>query len=168
MSNQIVSMNKLKQFLKLSLKGHSYRQISEMTGTSRNTINKYKKVLDKYPLSYKELVHISDKELYSIVYPPSEDKPTHDELYGLFPQMDIQISRIGVTKFILWEEYKQSYPDGLQYSQFCEHLINEKIVIRNHDLAKEPICDRMCNSQFGATLPSHPNSFGFFTKSICN
>ena len=121
MANQIVSMNKLKQYLKLSLKGYSYRQISEMTGMSRNTINKYKDVLDKHPLSYKELVHLSDKDLYSIVYPPSEEKPTHDELYGLFPQMDSQLSRIGVTKFMLWEQYKQNYPQGVQYSQFCEH-----------------------------------------------
>ena len=63
MANQIISMNKLKQFLKLSLKGHSYRQISEMTGMSRNTINKYKDILDKHPLTYKELVQPSYREL---------------------------------------------------------------------------------------------------------
>jgi len=98
-------MNKLKQFLKLSLKGYSYRHISEMTGMSRNTTSKYKDILDKHPLSYLELLQLSDKELYSIVYPPSEEKPTHDELYGLFPQMDTHLSRIGVTKFMLWEQY---------------------------------------------------------------
>ncbi len=121
MANQIVSMNKLKQYLKLSLKGYLYRQISLMTGMSRNTINKYKEVLDKHPMSYKELVQLSDKELYSIIYPPSEEKPSHEELYGLFPAMDKQLYRIGVTKFMLWEQYKQNYPDGVQYSQFCEH-----------------------------------------------
>jgi transposase len=121
MANQIVSMNKLKQYLKLSLKGYSYRQISEMTSMSRNTLSKYKDMLDKHPLSYEEMLKLSDKELYSIVYPPSEEKPTHDELYGLFPEMDNQLSRIGMTKFILWEQYKLQYPDGVQYSQFCEH-----------------------------------------------
>ncbi len=95
-----------------------------MTGMSRNTINKYKDVLDKHPLSYKELIQLSDKELYSIVYPPSDDKPTHDELYGLFPQMDIQLSRIGVTKFMLWEQYKKSYPDGGSILNFANIIVD--------------------------------------------
>lgn len=64
MANQIVFMNKLKQYLMLSLKGYSYRHISEMTGMSRNTISKYKDMLDKHPLSYKALEKLSDKEFF--------------------------------------------------------------------------------------------------------
>lgn len=121
MANQIISMTKLKKFLKLSLEGKSQRQIRELTGMSRNTIIKYREVIHKHPLSERELLKLSDKELYSIVYPASEDKPEHEMLYSLFPQMDVQLSRVGVTKLMLWEQYKENYPDGVQYSQFCEH-----------------------------------------------
>lgn len=69
MANQIIPMSKLRKFLKLSLEGKSLRQISELTGMSRNTIFKYNDLLKKHPLSQKELANLSDKELYSIVYP---------------------------------------------------------------------------------------------------
>jgi hypothetical protein len=42
MANQIIPMSKLRKFLKLSFEGKSLRQISELTGMSRNTIFKYK------------------------------------------------------------------------------------------------------------------------------
>jgi hypothetical protein len=35
--------------------------------------------------------------------------------------MDVQLIRVGVTKFMLWEQYKQKQPEGLQYSLFREH-----------------------------------------------
>ena len=121
MANQIIPMSKLRKFLKLSLEGKSLRQISELTGMSRNTIFKYNDLLKKHPLSQKELANLSDKELYSIVYPPAVEKQAHEVLYGLFPEMDVKLSRVGVTKFMLWEQYKQNHPEGLQYSRFCEH-----------------------------------------------
>lgn len=33
--------------------------------------------------------------------------------------MHRQLSRKGVTLPLIWEEYKQAHPDGLQYTQFC-------------------------------------------------
>ena len=105
MANQIIPMSKLRKFLKLSLEGKSLRQISELTGMSRNTIFKYNDLLKKHPLSQKELANLSDKELYSIVYPPAVEKQAHEVLYGLFPEMDVKLSRVGVTKFMLLEQY---------------------------------------------------------------
>lgn len=50
MANQIIPMSKLRKFLKLSLEGKSLRQISELTGLSRNTIFKYNDLLKKTSL----------------------------------------------------------------------------------------------------------------------
>lgn len=100
----------------------SDRKISQLTGMSRNTIDKYKDVFDKHPLSYQQLLKLSDKELYSIVYPPAEQDPSHDELYRLFPDMEKRLTKVGVTKLLLWEDYKREFPQGVQYSQFCEHF----------------------------------------------
>lgn len=122
MANQIVSMKKLRKLLKLTLEAKSERLISKLTGMSRNTMDKYKEVFNRHPFTYAQLLKLTDKELYSIVYPPSEQKPTHEELYRLFPSMESKLSRIGVTKLMLWEEYKSQYADGVQYSQFCEHF----------------------------------------------
>lgn len=122
MANQNVSMNKIKKFLQLYQAGNSLRQISSITSMSRNTIYKYKEMLDKHPLSYKELIQCSDKELSSIVYPPAEEKPVHEQLYGMFAGMEKKLRKKGVTKYFLWEQYKSQYPQGVQYSQFCEHF----------------------------------------------
>ena len=35
--------------------------------------------------------------------------------------MHQELRRKGVTLMLLWEEYKAAQPDGLQYSQYCEH-----------------------------------------------
>ena len=35
--------------------------------------------------------------------------------------MHQELRRKGVTLLLLWEEYKEGHPEGLQYSQYCEH-----------------------------------------------
>jgi transposase len=32
-----------------------------------------------------------------------------------------ELRKKGVTLQLLWQEYKEQYPDGYQYTQFCEH-----------------------------------------------
>lgn len=34
--------------------------------------------------------------------------------------MHAELARPGVTRLLLWQEYKAAYPDGWQYSVFCE------------------------------------------------
>jgi transposase len=122
MANQILLMSKVKKILKLLSQGASKRSISEQCRISRNTVDKYATIFQSHPLGYSGLLKLSDKELYSVIAPPAEHEPTHDELYGLFPDMLNKLSRKGVTRLMLWEEYKSDYPQGVQYSQFCEHF----------------------------------------------
>jgi transposase len=35
-------------------------------------------------------------------------------------EIHLELRQKGVTLALLWEEYKSVYPDGYQYSQFCE------------------------------------------------
>jgi transposase len=122
MANQIIIMSKAKKILKLLSQGTSKRSISELCQISRNTVDKYATIFQSHPLGYNGLLKLSDKELYSVIAPPAEHEPTHDELYGLFPDMLNKLTRKGVTRLKLWEEYKSDYPQGVQYSQFCEHF----------------------------------------------
>lgn len=115
-------MSKVKSILRLLSAGESKRLISERLNASRKTVDKYESIFVQHPLSYKELLNLSDKELMSIIAPPATHAPTNDELYGLFPDMERELKRVGVTKLFLWEKYKECYSDGVQYSQFCEHF----------------------------------------------
>lgn len=38
-----------------------------------------------------------------------------------FVHLQRELSRPGVTRMLLWQEYKAQHPQGLQYSAFCEH-----------------------------------------------
>jgi transposase len=53
----------------------------------------------------------------SKLYPPAVKPPS-------FPEPDMQyifseMRKKHVTLMILWEEYKEQYPEGLMYAQFC-------------------------------------------------
>lgn len=115
-------MSKAKSILRLLNAGESKRLISVRMKTSRKTVDKYESIFSQHPLGYKELLKLSDKELMSIIAPPAVHAPTNDELYGLFPDMERELKKVGVTKLFLWEKYKEEYEDGVQYSQFCEHF----------------------------------------------
>jgi len=36
--------------------------------------------------------------------------------------MEQSLKRVGMTRFLLWQDYKEKYPSGVQYSRFCEHF----------------------------------------------
>jgi transposase len=36
-------------------------------------------------------------------------------------ELHTELRRSGVTPMLLWQEYKEKFPEGYQYSQFCEH-----------------------------------------------
>lgn len=102
--------------------GVSKRKIAEQTRSSRKTVDKYEQIFSSHPFSYEKLLSLSHKELSSIIAPCSEHTPTHRELYGLFGGMLERLKKRGVTVQLLWEEYKAEYPDGVQLTQFYEHL----------------------------------------------
>jgi transposase len=54
-----------------------------------------------------------------------------------FAHIHAELSRAGVTRLLLWQEYKASQPEGWQYSVFCEQyrrwLATQELVLRqNH------------------------------------
>jgi len=54
-----------------------------------------------------------------------------------------EMRRKDVTLQLLWQEYKQAYPDGYEYTQFCEHYRRSKqkldLVLRHEHRAGEKI-----------------------------
>jgi transposase len=54
-----------------------------------------------------------------------------------------ELRRKGVTLTLLWQEYKAVYPDGYQFTQFCEHykrwLGTQELVMRQHHRAGEKL-----------------------------
>ena len=124
MANTPISMSKIRQLLRLHTQGYSKLQIAEQTGIARNTLKKYLGVFTTCEISYSELNQLSDKELEELFIKPQE-KPLTEKLqtlFALFPHIEKELKRKGVTRNLLWEDYKRNHPDGVGRSQFNHYL----------------------------------------------
>jgi transposase len=117
-------MSKIRHILRLHVQGRSKLQIAVQTGVSRNTLKKYLKEFIESGLSFDEIDQLSDKDLEDLFVKVEEKPPskTIQTLFDLFPSMDKELKRKGVTRTLLWEEYRQKHPDGLGVSQFKHYL----------------------------------------------
>ncbi len=124
MANKPISLIMLKEILRLKLKGLSNKQISKNLSLSRTTIVKYVKAMEDSGLSFKELNNLSEKDLHDLFSftPSSTVGSDYEILLEKFPVYEKELQKTGVSRQLLWEEYRQSYPEGLSYSQFCYHF----------------------------------------------
>lgn len=98
----------------------SNRQISESTGVSRPVVANYIAGYRLTGLSYEEFSTISDTEAVERIRAAKPVTDTRNSAaIAFFPYMLKELSRVGVTRELLWNEYRAKHPDGYEYSQFC-------------------------------------------------
>jgi transposase len=125
MANKKTNMSKLRQILRLYEQGERKLKISELTGVSRNTLKKYIKIYLNLGLAPKDIEGFSDQELDQLfgenLVPEPGDK--YKTLESIFPAIEKELKRRGITKQILWERYIAKHPDGYRLSQFKHHYL---------------------------------------------
>lgn len=129
MANNPISMNKVRQILRLHTQGYKKLQIAEQTGVARNTLKKYIKEFTESGLNFSEVNELSDKDLEDLFVKPKEQSPVNDKLktlFDLFPMVDKEMKRKGMTRKILWKDYKEKHPDGVGRSQFNRYYASWK------------------------------------------
>ena len=99
-------------------------EIIVQTGIHRNTLKKIIFDFKESKLSFLEIAALSDHALDELFNKSFENVQSENlaTLYTLFPEIDRQLKRKGVTKMLLWEEYRKKYPDGIGRSQFLFHF----------------------------------------------
>jgi transposase len=120
MANNPIKMAKVRQILRLYSEGKSKLQISEHTGSSRNTIKKYIRIYESLDLQYSEVEKLSNgklTELFCIDERAPNDRT--QALLSLLPQIEKELKRKGMTKSKQWKIYIQSHPDGFKFTRFC-------------------------------------------------
>lgn len=128
--SQPLRMHQIRRIFELQSQGQSIRHTERLTGLSRNTIREYLRRIALAGLSANQVLDLDDDSLAAIVY--TEDIEllrtgrTKDERYSIFEQradyFSSELRKRGVTRQLLWEEYRKENSDGYSYSQFCEHL----------------------------------------------
>ena len=108
-------MLKTREILRLDRAGLSLRDIAQSLSCGKSTVSEVLQRAEGAKISWP--IDLSDKEIMSLLYPPALKPP-------IFPEPDMEyvfyeMKKKAVTLMLLWEEYKETYPHGLMYSQFC-------------------------------------------------
>lgn len=112
-------MRRIREVLRLAALGHSARQIAGSVGAARSTVaeclQRAAQAGLSWPLPAEQDEAALEARLYpakavAAAYPPPDFAAVHAEL-----------SKKGVTRQLLWQEYKAAHPDGLRYTAFCIH-----------------------------------------------
>jgi transposase len=131
MANTTISMNKIRQILRLHDHGRSKQAIAIQAGVSRNTVKKYIKFFQQSGFTFEEVNSLGDKELEDLFGKSNERKPDSrlQALQRCLPHIDKELKRPGVTRKLLWEAYMKEFPEGLQYTQFCFYYNQWKAIV---------------------------------------
>jgi len=131
MAGKPKSMSMVKQLLILHQQGKGRKTIARLLGISKNTVKAYQEKLSAILNANKaqkwtinELIKLPEPELEAKFHPGNPAYKDH-RFDRLKPHLDYylnELTRVGVGRKLLWEEYRQQDPDGYSYSQFCFHL----------------------------------------------
>jgi len=145
MARKRISMRKLKEILRLKYEcGLSNRQIAKSCNVGRRAVSEYSKLAEKTALNWEEAKNLTDADLEQRLYGADtgialvQEKELPDWNY-----MYQELKKPHVTLLLLWQEYKEQYLDGYQYSWFNESY--------NRWLKKRSLCMRQ-NHKAGEKL----------------
>lgn len=138
MAGKTKNMSQIKQLLILHSQGKGKKTIARTLQMSKNTVREYLLKLDqlingKDSFSISELISLDNPELEAKFHagnPAYKDDHRYDIFREQIPYLIRELQRKGVTRYLLWEEYRQANPDGYSYSQFCFHLQQQMIAAR--------------------------------------
>jgi transposase len=115
-------MRKIQEVLRLHVQTKlSERAISSSVSLSRSTVTKIITRAKDAGISWPLPPELDESQLESLLVPNPQGRPRNcDE--PEWTQVLQELKTKGVTLQLLWMEYKQAYPTGYQYSQFCERF----------------------------------------------
>jgi transposase len=115
-------MRHVKEILRLKFQNHlSLREIARSCGLPTSTVSDYLRRAQGADLQWPLPEGLADPELKARLM-SSADPPTGTPAKPLpdWPTIHQELRRKGVTLQLLWQEYRQIYPEGYRYSRFCE------------------------------------------------
>lgn len=124
MSQEKLPMNKTKEIFRLHFESKlSNRQIARCHKISRGTVQNYLFRFALIGLAWPLPTEIDDVALNRLLFPPKPPGPQTQEFFiPDWVEVHRELKRKGVTRYLLWEEYRQSLnPEqvGYSYNRFC-------------------------------------------------
>jgi transposase len=124
MAGKPKSMSLIKQLLRLYQQGYKIKTMAKGLGISKNTVKSYIFKIQQNKWDVKHLVELENPVLeakFHVGNPAYKDE-RYEQLKDQLDDLVKELKKTGVTKNLLWEEYRKQYPKGYSRSQFCFHL----------------------------------------------
>ena len=123
MPRKRTNVETIREILRLSYELKlSIRKIAEALEISKTSVGEYLAEFKRTGLSYQDIIQMGDTEVLELFERSNKtSNPMYETLSVEFPNYEKELARVGVTLYLLWEEYKECYPDGFSYSRFCHH-----------------------------------------------
>lgn len=130
-------MRKIREVLRLKYElGLGDRRIAEAIGSARSTVQECLRRAREAGLAWPLAPELNEEALHARLYQrqvPLSRTPQPD-----FAHIHAELKRRGVTRLLLWQEYKAEQPDGWQYSVFCDQyrcwLGTQDVVLRHNHI----------------------------------
>jgi transposase len=133
-------MRKIREVLRLKFEaGLGDRTIARTIGSARSTVQDCLRRCKSAGIVWPLPEGLDEAQLHARLY-RSEPIPAPMHLPD-FARMHEELKRPGVTRLLLWQEYKAAHPEGWQYSVFCDRyrrwLSTQDVVLRQHHVPGE-------------------------------
>jgi len=137
-------MRTLKEIFRLKYEtGLSHRQIARRCGIGHPTVGEYMRRLEAAGLDWAQASAMDETALEAKLFPPPPSPSAGRRAEPDWAEVHRELKRKGVTLMLLWQEYKAAYPDGFQYTWFCDHyrawVGQLDVVMRQHHRAGEKL-----------------------------
>jgi transposase len=113
-------MRKLREIARLRFEaGRTLQEIASAVGVARSTVQLTLQRLTSVGLSWPWPAEEDEAAWEARLFAPTAESTPAAPLPD-FAAMRVELGRKGVTRRLLWREYRDRHPQGLAYSQFCE------------------------------------------------
>lgn len=114
-------MRKIRDILRLRYEvGLAYRGIASALNIGYGTVVDYLKRAERAGLGWPIPEGMQERDLGRLLFPTQAVAGQRRFAEPDFPSICVELKGKGVTKLLLWQEYRQQHPDdGYSYAQFC-------------------------------------------------
>jgi len=131
MSNKLITMQIVRTIILQLQRGFSHRRIGIELQLTPNTVKHYALQITSGSHTLEELQQMDDAELSAIVHATAKQVQPDGRRTHFTSRIDYflaELKRTGVTRLLLWQEYKKEYPQGYEYAKFCQLLSSHQQV----------------------------------------
>jgi transposase len=116
-------MRRIRDVLRLRFaQGLSERAIAASLGLGKGSVGAYLRRAREAGLGWPLPEGLDDDSLELLLFPAAPTVPDPDRPVPDWAAMDMELRKPGVTRMLLWQEYRADHPGGFGYTWFCTHF----------------------------------------------